>query len=138
MALAVGQNFTLSGRQRPVRVSAMRMRSSLLAMLGAKVRLGRLLLPEDDHPGKAPIVILTDPLWRRMFSSDPGRVGKAIALNGSPYTVVGVLSPKFLLNNEVMPAAEGPIDKIDLILPLPWGRMRRNAVWTKTIMSWCA
>src|SRR6202011_972452 len=48
MALAAGRNFTLSGREQPVRVSAMRMQSSLLAMLGAKARLGRLLLPEDD------------------------------------------------------------------------------------------
>jgi predicted permease len=121
MALAAGRNFTLGGREQPVRVSAMRMQSSLLAMLGAKARLGRLLLPEDDHPGKAPISILTDPLWRRMFNSDPAIVGKAITLNGTSYTVVGVLGPEFLLNNEVMPAAEGPIDKIDMVLPLPLG-----------------
>lgn len=121
MALAVGATYTLADREQPVRVSAMRMQSSMLGMLGAKARLGRLLLPEEDHPGKAPIAILTFPLWQRMFSSDPNIVGKAIALNGNPYTVVGVLSPEFLLNNEVMPAADGAVGKVDLILPLPLG-----------------
>ncbi len=37
-----------------------------------------------------------------------------------PYTVAGVLSPDFRLNSEVMPA-EGPMDKVDVFLPLPLG-----------------
>ncbi|HEY2361107.1 MAG TPA: ABC transporter permease [Candidatus Angelobacter sp.] len=120
MALAESQSVILSGREQPVRMSVTRMQSSLLAMLGAKARFGRLLLPDDDHPGQAPIAILTDPIWRRMFNSDPTIVGKGITLDGNTYTVAGILSPKFLLNNEVMPAA-GPMNKVDIILPLPLG-----------------
>lgn len=120
MALAQSRHFILTGREQPERLVAMKTQSSLLVMLGARARQGRMLLPEDDQPGKAPVVILTDRVWKRLFSADPAIIGKAITLSGTQYTVVGVLGPEFLLNNEVMPS-EGPMDKVDLILPLPLG-----------------
>src|SRR5207245_11627196 len=89
-------------------------------MLGAKPLLGRLLLPEEDKPGKPAVAILSDRLWKRLFNSDPQIVGKAITLNGNPLTVAGVLRPEFMLNAEVMPS-EGPMDKVDVFLPLPLG-----------------
>ena len=118
MALAQSRGFILTGREQPERLMAMKTQSSLLRMLGARAERGRLLLPEDDRPGKAPVVVLTERVWKRLFSSDPEIIGKAITLNGNPYTVVGLLGPEFLLNNEVMPS-EGPMDKVDLIVPLP-------------------
>ncbi len=120
MALAQSRNATLTGRDQPERVTTMKTQSSLLAMLGAQAKLGHLLLPEDDRPGKAPVAVLTERLWKRLFSSDPNIVGKAITLNGNQYTVAGVLRPEFLLNNEVMPS-EGPMENVDIILPFPLG-----------------
>lgn len=120
MALAQSRNATLTGRDQPERVTIMLTQSSLLTMLGARAKLGRLLLDEDDHPGKAPVAVLTDRVWKRLFSADPAIIGKAITLSGTQYTVAGVLGPEFLLNNEVMPS-EGPMDNIDVILPLPLG-----------------
>ncbi len=98
----------------------LRTQSSLLTMFGAKALLGRTLLPEEDRPGKPPVAILTNRAWERLFNSDPAIVGKGITLDGNPYTVAGVLQHGFLLNAEVMPS-EGPMDKVDMILPLPLG-----------------
>ncbi len=120
MALAQSRNAILTGLDQPERITTMKTQSSLLAMLGAQAKLGHLLLPEDDRPGKAPVAVLTERLWKRLFSSDPNIVGKAITLNGNQYTVAGVLRPEFLLNNEVMPS-EGPMENVDMILPLPLG-----------------
>jgi len=120
MAIAQSRSFTLSGLEQPERVAGMRTQSSLLQMLGAKPRYGRLLLPEDDKPGKTPVAILTDGLWKRLFSANPEIVGKSITLNGNTVTVAGVLGPEFRLNNEVMPS-EGPMDNVDVFLPLPLG-----------------
>ncbi len=120
MALAQSRSFTLTGREQPERVDGMRTQSSLLPMLGAKPLLGRLLLPEEDQPGKPAVAILTDRLWKRLFNSDPAMVGKSITLNGEPFTVAGVLRSGFMLNAEVMPS-EGPMDKVDVFLPLPLG-----------------
>ncbi|MGA2135173.1 MAG: ABC transporter permease [Bryobacteraceae bacterium] len=112
--------FILTGREQPERVDGMRTSSSLFRMLGARPLLGRLLLPEEDAPGKPLTAVLSQRVWKRLFNSDPAIVGKSITLNSNPFTVVGVLQPEFMLNSEVMPA-EGPMDKIDIFVPLPLG-----------------
>jgi predicted permease len=119
MALAQSRTFTLTGRDQPERVDVLRTQSSLLTMFGAKALLGRTLLPEEDKPGKPPVAILSNRVWKRLFNSDPAIVGKSITLDGNP-----LLSPAysrgFMLNAEVMPS-EGPMDKVDIFLPLPLG-----------------
>jgi predicted permease len=120
MALAKSRSVTLTGREQPERIDGMQTQSGLLRMLGAKPLLGRLLLPEEDQPGKPAVAILTERLWKRLFSSDPAIVGKSITLNGNPFTVAGVIQRGFMLNAEVMPS-EGPMDKVDVFVPLPLG-----------------
>lgn len=120
MAIAQSRTFTLTGREQPERVDVLSSQSSLLVMFGAKVLLGRTLLPEEDTPGKPPVAILTNRIWQRLFDSDPAIVGKSMTLDGKPYTVAGVLQRGFMLNAEVMPS-EGPMDKVDIFLPLPLG-----------------
>ncbi len=118
MALAQTRTLTLTGREQAERIDAIRTQSSLLKMLGARTELGRLLLPEDDKPGKPAVAILSDRVWRRLFNSDREIVGKNITLDGNPYIVAGVMQRGFLLNAEVMPS-EDPMDKVDVFLPLP-------------------
>ncbi len=120
MALAQSRTFVLTGRDEPERIFGARMQSSLLEMLGAKPLLGRLLLPEEDKPGKPDVAILSERVWRRLFNRDAGIVGKTIVLNGNPFLVAGVLQGGFVLSNEVMPA-EFPMDRVDIIAPLPLG-----------------
>ena len=120
MALAQSRTFTLTGRDQPQRVDVLRTQSSLLTMLGAKALLGRMLLPEEDRPGKPPVAILSNRVWQRLFNSDPAIVGKSITLDGIPYAVAGVLPRGFMINAEVLPS-EGPMDKVDILLPLPLG-----------------
>jgi predicted permease len=120
MALAQSRTFVLTGREQPERIFGARTQSSLLEMLGAKPLLGRLLLPEEDKPGKPDVVVLSERVWKRLFNSDPGIVGKTIVLNGNPFTVAGILQGGFVLTAEVMPA-EIPMDKMDIFAPLPLG-----------------
>jgi predicted permease len=119
-ALAQSRTFVLTGREQPERIFGTRTQSSLLQMLGAKPLLGRLLLPEEDKPGKPDVAVLSEQVWKRLFSSDPRIVGKTIVLNGNPFTVAGVLQSGFLLDAEVMPS-ETPMDKMDIFAPLPLG-----------------
>jgi len=120
MALAQGRTFVLTGREQPERIFGARTQSSLLEMLGAKPLLGRLLLPEDDKPGKADVAILSARIWKRLFNADPGIIGKTIVLNGNPFIVVGILQPGFVLTDEVMPS-ETSMDKMEIFAPLPLG-----------------
>jgi len=114
------RSFTLTGLDQPQRIDGMRTSSGLLHMLGARPMLGRVLLPEEDKPGKPPVAILSYNLWKRLFNSDAKVIGRSITLNGSQFTVAGVLRSDFRLNSEVMPA-EGPMNKMDIFLPMPLG-----------------
>jgi predicted permease len=118
MALAQSRPFVLTGREQPERLFGVRTQSSLLEMLGAKPLLGRLLLPEEDKPGKPDVAVLGERVWKRLFNSDPAIIGKTIVLNGNPFIVAGVLQRGFMLDAEVMPS-ETPMDKMDIFAPLP-------------------
>jgi predicted permease len=129
MALAQARPAILTGREHPEHLEGMRTQSALLEMLGAKAQIGRLLLPEEDAPGKPPVAILSDSVWRRLFNADRDVIGKTIVLDGKPFTVAGVLQRGFRLNGEVMPG-EGPVDRVDVFLPMPLaadaGKNRRD------------
>jgi predicted permease len=120
MAIAQSRTFTLTGREQPERVDVLSTQSSLLTMFGAKPLLGRILLPEEETPGRPGVAILSYGAWQRLFNSDPTIVGRSITLNGKSFTVAGMLERGFMLNAEVMPS-EGPMDKVDIFLPLPLG-----------------
>ncbi len=129
MSISQGRTGTVLGLDQPERVEALRTSSSLFALLGAKPLHGRLLLPEEDTPGKPPVVILSHGFWKRLFNSDPNVIGRSITMNGvvegtgqdkNQFTIAGVLGPEFLLNDEVMPTVAS-IRKMDIFLPLPFG-----------------
>jgi predicted permease len=65
------------------------------AVSGARIALGRAFLPDEDRvPGAEPVVVISHRLWQRRFAGDSSIVGKAITLNGHPFTVVGVAAPE--------------------------------------------
>jgi predicted permease len=134
LSISQGNTGTLIGRggeapfAEPQRVEALLTSSTLFHLLGAKAMYGRLLLPDEDVPGKAPVVVLSNSFWKRALNADPNIVGKTIVLNGfstqrdstHQFQVVGVLGPDFLLNSEIMPTVAST-QKMDLFLPLPFG-----------------
>jgi predicted permease len=65
-------------------------------ILGVRAERGRTLLPSDEiAPGRDPVVVISDGLWRRDFGADPDIVGKTVEINNYPLTVVGVADPAF-------------------------------------------
>ncbi|HLJ13474.1 MAG TPA: ABC transporter permease [Bryobacteraceae bacterium] len=65
-------------------------------LLGEAPAIGRGFLPSDcAAAGSGAVVVLSHDLWRDRFSSDPDFAGKAVILNGTPFTVVGVAQPAF-------------------------------------------
>ncbi|MEK6301641.1 MAG: ABC transporter permease [Acidobacteriota bacterium] len=124
VAVTIGGSFNLTGQAGPEHVDGARVSSSFFPLLGATSTLGRVLLPEEDEPGKPATVILSDGFWKRRFGSDTEIIGKTLTLNGNNFTIVGVTSPGFSLGKEIMPAVNG-IEKADLLLPLPMSETAR-------------
>jgi predicted permease len=129
VSISRGRGATLIQADRPERVQVLETSSNLFTILGARPLHGRLLLPDEDVPGRPPTVVLSHHFWTRMFAADPGVVGKAITMNGlgvgagegkNLFTVVGVTGPDFLLNNEVMQTVAS-LEQLDVFVPLPLG-----------------
>ena len=72
--------------------------------------MGRGFLEEEDQPGHAQVVVLTDSLWRNRFGADSSIVGKKIRLDGLPHTVVGVLPSWFRFPRSETLGASGVLD----------------------------
>ena len=103
------QTFTLTGAGEAVQLNAGGVTQNFFGVVGVKPQFGRFFLPEEDRPGAGHVVILSDFCWRQQFSADPAILGRAIALDNEPYTVVGILPFSFeFLDNS--PA--------DLLVPL--------------------
>jgi putative ABC transport system permease protein len=88
-------NSNLDLRNRAVQIHGTRASANLFSILGTGPMLGRAFTPQEDLPGRNREVILTYPLWRAEFNSDPEILGKTIRLDGYRYTVVGVLPSSF-------------------------------------------
>ncbi len=67
---------------------------NFFSLLGVSPLLGRTFKAEDDLAGSNHVVVLSARAWQRYFSRDPGIIGRSVDLNGSSYTVIGVLPPR--------------------------------------------
>ena len=67
---------------------------SYFATLGVGAALGRPIQPADDD-AHARVVMLSDTLWRRRFSSDPRVVGTTVSISGERFEVIGVAPSSF-------------------------------------------
>jgi predicted permease len=90
-------DITFSGVSEPERLRAWGLTPEVFQVLGVYPALGRPFQKEDAVPGAPRVVILSDSLWREKFSADPGVVGRAITINGTSRTVVGVMPRDFQL-----------------------------------------
>jgi putative ABC transport system permease protein len=85
--------FNLLGRAEPERVQTGVVSANFFDVLGTRALLGRTFSPEDDKPGAHPVLVLSYPYWQRSWGGDPAVIGKTLAMNDHPHTVIGVLPP---------------------------------------------
>jgi predicted permease len=87
---SLGANFSVGGGNSQL-VQALRVSSTYLPTLGVSPILGRGFTRADDVVGTAPTVLLSENLWKHSLNADPHILGKAVHINGDPYTVIGVM-----------------------------------------------
>ena len=91
--------MTIAGADTPIRVPAGFASASLFTALGVDAHRGRIFTPEEDLPGGNAAVLLSYELWMGAFGGRDDLVGDTLVVNGSPNTVVGIMRPRFDLND---------------------------------------
>src|SRR5579864_1144526 len=94
-AYSNGAEYTLTGAGDAERISGVRATYTYLRTLGVSPQIGRDISADEDRPGAPNVVLISDGLWHRRFSADPGVVGHTMTLDGNLYTITGVLPPGF-------------------------------------------
>jgi putative ABC transport system permease protein len=84
-----------NGHLEPEELRLERVTADLFPLLGVQAALGRVFGPDEDKPGRANFVLLSDALWKRRFGGDPAIASKAIRLRDQSYTVLGVMPKGF-------------------------------------------
>lgn len=88
-------NMSWTGDGEPQRLQAARVSPNLFSILGVSPSFGRTFAPDEDKLGNDRVILISDALWRTRFGGDRGVVGKQIRLDGTMFTVVGVMPPEF-------------------------------------------
>jgi predicted permease len=83
----------------PQRVSAIETTPNFFSVLGVQPMLGAGF-PQSPAYARDGIAVISHRLWRERFGGDPSIVGKAIALNGPLFTIVGVMPQGFSYPND--------------------------------------
>jgi predicted permease len=91
----IGSGLNLSGGDRPELVQGLHVSRNYFRLFGAKPILGRTFTEAEDRLGGPQVLLVSYGLWQRRFGGDPSILGKTITLGGAPYTLIGILSPRF-------------------------------------------
>jgi predicted permease len=94
-AILEGGNFNYTTSGGPEKLDGASVSADWFPVFGAKARLGRTFLPEEDQPNANQVAVLSFAAWKRLFGGDAGVIGRTIQLNETPYRVVGVMGPQF-------------------------------------------
>jgi putative ABC transport system permease protein len=88
-------SVTLTGAGDATRLTGALVTPEFFQVLGVNPAMGRALLAGDAVPNAAPVVLLSDGLWRDRFGADQTWLNRTIQLDGTAHTVIGVLPPGF-------------------------------------------
>ena len=88
-------NANLTEVADPERVEGALVSGNYFTVLGVDPQLGRLFSQADEIPGNAPLVVISDSLWRRRFGGSPNVLGRTVRLDEDPYEIIGVLPASF-------------------------------------------
>ena len=89
---STGGGFRIVTQDGPEYVAASLVTTGFYRMMGDRFSLGYDFISEDGTPGRDRVVILAHSMWKRL-GAEPAIIGSTLAMDGEPYTVVGVLAP---------------------------------------------
>jgi putative ABC transport system permease protein len=104
MGTAFDWEYSMTGQGEPEVIRAGLVNGTLFRTLGAKPLLGRLIESDSDTN-----VVLSHAFWQTKFGGDPTVLGRAVQIDGQPYTIAGVMPREFVV----------PKSRADVFVPYP-------------------
>jgi len=89
------RQYNLTGVDRPDRLEGARLTAGIWSVLEVRPGLGRVFGPDAERWGTHRVVVLSDALWQQRFGADRHVIGRTVALDDEPFTVIGVMPPGF-------------------------------------------
>jgi predicted permease len=93
--ISIGQDYDLTSPGTAEHLDGLEVSSGYFSTLGVKPVLGREFFPQEDVQGGAPVVVISNRLWKERFQGSPQILGKPVTLNGIDYAIAGVLPAEF-------------------------------------------
>jgi len=114
------QSVTVNIDGRPSLAAGEMVSGRYFSGLGVTPVLGRPISETDEKPGAPRVAVISYAYWSRQFGREASVIGRAVGLNGVPFTIAGVTPPEFFgVNAELAP---------DIWIPMreepgltPWG-----------------
>ncbi|MEP6691988.1 MAG: ABC transporter permease [Gemmatimonadaceae bacterium] len=99
---------SVSGVNEPVRARAAAVSRQFFDVLGVRPAVGRLFVAEEQRPGGAPAVLVSNRFWRRQLGSAPSLDGRTLTFDAHVFNIVGVMpaSLDFPAGNDLWLARE--------------------------------
>ncbi|MFT4112648.1 ADOP family duplicated permease [Silvibacterium sp.] len=119
--------LNLEGFNGPAALRAVKSTDNFFNVFGVKPILGRTYLPGEDQPGKDDVTVLSYEVWQNHFGGRSDVVGKAVQLDGTAYTIIGVMPAGFRFPMGVRNAIYTPLH-----LNPSWARAR-GMHWMRTV-----
>jgi len=117
MAAITDRSCVLTGTQETEADSCQVISSNLFSVLGVSPFRGRAFTKDEDKAEAARVALLSYGFWRRRFGGDESVIGRSIDVNGSSYTIAGVVPGR--MGNEhpsIAPYAPFPTAEGELVV----------------------
>lgn len=112
MAAFTVRAANVTGVDQPEQIQVVAGTPNLFEVLNLQPWMGRGFREDEGVAGAGNVIVLTNAYWQRHYLADTGALGQTIMLDGTQYTVIGIMPEDF----EMLPAnVEGfvPSDFVD-------------------------
>jgi predicted permease len=88
-------SYTITGIDEPERIPGLLVTVGLFPTLGVNPQIGRHFAADEALEGAPDVVIISHGYWQRRFGGAPDAIGRTLTVDGTPYTIVGVMPAGF-------------------------------------------
>jgi predicted permease len=89
-------SMTVVGDGEPELMRVAMVSSEFFQVMGIAPAIGRVWTGLADEPGGEAVIVIGHDVWQRRWGGNPELLGKGITLNGTSFTVIGIMPADFI------------------------------------------